>query len=379
MNQNARWQAGAESDIPYARGVNQTRNRGIKISNCILFILIAMDINHIIVHGITKEQHMAHPRVHLSPRVLDINEEVEALMVRLHAMFTKNRSNYAYARFLAEHSFPSDFQTYHTDRSDDTFIQLTHDAINRLADIISGLNTPGGYLVFASYTEMGRNLFSVFLVRHSKAFRFNEEDDNIEIIPGEQIDTDSLAVACEINLGKYVLQEQQERYLRFTAHRRSVSETSKYFYTWLGVDTEGKTDSRGYTEQLLQIVKTIPPPANEDGSPMEPDVFKRGVVQHIRTNQNKVNLYELGACFYPDAPNTFVEYSQNNDIVIDSEFKADTRTLNKFHKVSAEADNIRIGFEMRDMDEGKILVEDERIIIHSPRLVANIRSQTSSE
>ena len=138
--------------------------------------------------------------------------------------------------------------------------------------------------------------------------------------------------------------------------------------------------STAYTNELFQIISTITPPNNpETNEPYPLDEFRKNVHDYIKSSPNKtVNMAEMGRHFYNDEF-ALTQFAEENNHVIDTEFKVDGRSLKKFCNFDIRADGIRLLFARGDYDTKVRLSEDDenKVIIESRAFAHKLRHEYS--
>lgn len=337
-----------------------------------------MEIKNIIIHELKKESTENQGEAVLSKTTLEINDKTSELLEALDNLFTNGGSAFSHGVFDLDEGrqFPSSFFEYIQDPSAESMVEFSKKMMYLLRDMVSSSAAKGGYFVFADYLSERGDFFSIYFLRNTTAFNFTKESENpsFEIESVEHLDISKLAMACQIDIQKYYTGDGN--FLRFTKNPR-LQDVSNYFYDWIAVDEELLLSTKVYTQELLDMTNYMDRPINEDtGEFMERDEFKQKVYDCTMENaQKSVNLKELGQKLYPEKDTYFQEYAKQNNYRIDVDFKPDTKTMKKFHRVETSSDNIKLGFEIEDINKKVFFDPDEhgKIIINSETLVNKIR------
>ena len=161
-----------------------------------------------------------------------------------------------------------------------------------------------------------------------------------------------------------------------TLTKSGVADISEYFIDWIGLTRpESNAD---FTNKLFQIISSIDRPINPDtGTQYDLNAFREVAHDLIRTSPNKVvNLRDLSNTFYGEE-NRLIEFAEANGFELDHEFRYDGRALNKFKRINANRDGIRLSFARGDLDR-KVSLSDndaELVTIRSRSLAESIRQQ----
>ena len=270
--------------------------------------------------------------------------------------------------------FPERFTSYkNSGRNNDNFIEFTQSALTNLNPLIRAKTlASGGYFIFAEYSLNNTNFFSIFLVRDTEGKILRRTEHSYQIDTIEYLDTRNLAMACRINENR--IDNIEDNYLSFTQLKQA--EVSDYFLDWISI--EQLESSTEYTKSLYEIVNQISPPINPDNNQEYPvEEHRNNVYNYITTNPNKVvNLRELGEHFYSD-PTIFINYAEENDISIDTEFRYNKRQLKRFVKVEINRDGINLKISRGAIND-KVRISEENpniVIIESERFANSFRQE----
>jgi len=334
-----------------------------------------MEIQRVIIHELIKNQGITEARGFLTNAVLDMNEETANLVETLDKSFKRDFINYAVFNEEGQDDFPHYFEQYQrsTEDSDELFVTFTRSATLNLKQIIRNvIFAKGGYLVFAKYIVNDTPYIGIYLIRDEKGILFNKNSEarSFSIGSVSYLNTNKLAMGCRINLLKY--SNRDGRYVAMI--KNNLADISDYFRNWINVvQPESSTE---YTNTLFQIVSTINAPINPDtNEPYPLDEFRKNVHDYIKSRPNKsVNMAEMGQHFYGNEC-VFTQFAEDNNHIIDTEFKVDGRSLKKFCHFDIRADGIRLLFARGDFDTKVRLSEDgdDKVIIESRSFANKLR------
>ncbi|MDR3608953.1 MAG: nucleoid-associated protein [Ignavibacteriaceae bacterium] len=336
-----------------------------------------MIINNIIVHEIKKNANEIGATNELSNSLLPIDENSTNLIETLDEKY--GSTNIAYGIFKNEvcETFPKGFGELNVNHSVDNFINFSQEAIKKLTDQIRNISSAkGGYFVFGDYNKSGVNFFSIFLIRNTKGILFqkNGANNSFLINPTTHIDLDKLAMACRINKTRYTLVEG--KYISFIKNK--LPDISEYFINWIAA-TEIES-STVYTNELYKLTGHIDKPLLEDGTHMSLDHFRNNVYDFISSRPDGiVNLHNLGEHFYQN-PQYVIDFVNQNEYTLDTEFKIDKRKMKKFIRVDIKADGIQLRFTRGEYNR-LIRIDDNNpnvIIIESERFANKLREEINN-
>lgn len=333
-----------------------------------------MEISKIIIHELKKERESNQVELLLSEELIPINEESIILVSALSDTYKSDKILYAVFDDSEGKYFPEKFNEYRvSERTNENFINFTRLVIGNLEGIIQPIAfATGGYFVFAEYSENGNNFVSTFLIRDVEGKILRKTANSFAIQTVEYVDTKNLAMACRINENRIDLEEKN--YLSFTQLRQQ--EISEYFKNWISIkQLESSSD---YTKTLFDIISQIEPPFDpETGAEYELQTFRNLVYNYVSASPSKtVNVRELSNYFYEDE-NKINNYANENNLIIDSEFRYNSTELKKFIKVEVNRDGINLKFSRGILNEKVRFSEQNlnQVIIESEIFANALRSK----
>lgn len=311
-----------------------------------------MNVSKVIIHEIEKRQGHREAFLTSSKDLLPIEERTNKLIEQLNKSFG-NESKIVRTEFeeLERHFFKPELDNLLKENNDRHFYEFSILTINQLRNKLQ--DSPfatGGYYVFVNYENLGREYLGIFIVRDSDKllFKRNENNTGFEIDEATIVDTEKLAMACRIDIGRY--SEDEIRYLQFTNYLKQ--DISDYFIHWIEANVAHK--SRDDSNQLIKILNNIKLPIDPDTDKIfTEDKFFEKVYNHINSTSKVVRLKELSASFWDDE-NFLLNYVEENDIEINNEFRAISAIVKKLKFREIKADNIRIIFKQGNLNNGNI-------------------------
>ena len=336
-----------------------------------------MNLRKIIVHEIQKNPGENETEITLSDELIPNDNQSSSLVSTLLRSYRGDKILYAVFEDEEGHYFPERYNTYkETNRSNDDFIDFTHATLNNLNARMRGVTlATGGYFLFAEYESSGSDFIAIFLIRDREGKILRKTENSYEIKSIEYLDTNNLAMACRLNETKYL--DNDINYLNFTQLKQST--VSSYFLEWISVK---QLESSGdYTKSLYSIVSAIEPPINgETNERFTTEQFRDKVYNFVSNSPNrKVNLHELGSHFYDDNER-LTNYAEENDILIDTEFRYSKAALRRFVKIRIQKDGINLNFSRGALDD-KVRVSNENVnivIIESEAVANALRSEINN-
>jgi nucleoid-associated protein YejK len=315
-----------------------------------------MQISALIIHEVIKEVNSTGATVYLSEEALDVTDtNIQNIVSSLESSF--NKKTFRRAKF-SEDGFKSkinDFTSY-------DLVEVSKELTKALKDNIQNVPaSKGGYLVFAEY-ENNHNFLAVFLVRNTDGTKLVQSDNGYDLNSTQYLDVEHFAMGAKINL-TILNSTSNDRYISLA---KGNTDIAGYFEKWIGLD-DSKQENKD-AEALYKVSNHIDLP---DG--VERDELKKRIHDFAKIQPSKIiNIRGLSQFLYEDE-NIIPDYCALNDIDMDGEFKLTGKNLNKFYKVSVEADNIKLSAPRSKFNQDMIDIDGDKVIINSSALVQQIQ------
>lgn len=319
-----------------------------------------MECKRITIHQIKKKQGVIHTDLITSESLIDIDENVENLFEKLNKSFGKEEKVIRTEFLEEERDFQRTLNEFNEDKNDGTFYEFTKSSINRINDLLNGVNlATGGYFVFTEYVYLRRHYAAAYLVRDTEEIVFDRSADGKSFIIDKTtvINTKNLAMAVRVDLGK--LLNKDERYVHFTFKQADISE---YFVTWIEVHLSNRSDTD--TKALISLLNNIDPYPNDPDTNVafEREKFRNKVYDYIQSVGRVVKINELSSTFWGNA-NYLSNLAEELGYDIDGEFRATSSILSRLKKYKITSGKISVGFSQSDIDNGKIYSGDGSLLI----------------
>lgn len=335
---------------------------------------MTLELHQLIIHELEKEPDSAEARLFLTDTAVPASERAERLVEKLNHTFVQKEDVLSgYLSPPEDALFPGYFQHLLDNRiSAEAFLAFSRETMNALQLALQGVvGAKGGYLVYADYSEFDQRMLGIFLVRDTEGvvFRKNEADGLFELNTITYLNTDKLAMACRIRIGRY--DGGQGRCVELIKHAKSQKEISEYFIHWIGLDRP--ESSREMTATFLQMASELPLPAEtETGRPMEESRFREKVLQFAMNNPQKtIHVGHFEKEFYGEAK-PVQQYLEDNGLALDEEFRFDRKALREFYNYKVSSEKIYLYFNRGHLKSGLIVVDGDSVTIHSPGLAEQI-------
>lgn len=332
-----------------------------------------IQVNHLLIHELEKEPDTADANLFLTDTLLPVDERARLLVGKLNATFL-HKDDTLQGFFDSAASLAGYFGTLAgAGFAPEAFLTFSQEAMKALKMVLQGvIGAKGGYLVFADYLQGEQPLVGIFLVRDTEGvlFRKDQQGQAFQLDTITYLNTEKLAMACRIDIRRY--REERGRYLEVIKHARSQKEISEYFLTWIGM--ERPESSRDLSQTFLQVVEELPLPVDEEtGEVMAEGQFRKQVFNYVATSPSRtIDIEEFDQHFYGEQP-VVKSFLEDHQIDLDPEFRFDRSVLKQVYKYRAAAEGISLSFSHEDFSLGRIRIEGDEIVIHSPEMIQKIR------
>lgn len=330
-----------------------------------------MRIERIIIHRIKKEQSNA-PTLDLSDNLLVEydNENVNFLLEKLNDAFKKD-SKVLKTEFIESPKllFQQRSIKYIREKSDDNFYDFSELSLYRLVDLLGRATlATGGYFVFVNYHLNAQEYLGVYMVRDHKEVIFSKDETSNSFLVDttKTINTDKLAMAARINIGKYNLEEK--RYLEITNRQ---AHQSAYFVDW--VEAVLAERSAENTENLVKLLNKL----TDEEMPFKPDSeekysrdeLKSNIHDNINSTGRMVRINDISEAYWGE-DDYLVNKMEKYNLDIDHEFVATPNKLKQLKRYEIKSGKMKLTFTQKDIDQKNISAGEEQaqLIIESEEL-----------
>lgn len=297
-----------------------------------------MNINHIIVHSLKKEQHQdqADIDVNLREEELPVDDRVIALLEGVRDVYT-NKTGKAFGKLGDTRFFSMKLKKMYAKKNG--FIGFTNIAMRELKGHIAAQPlATGGYILFADFDNDGVHYFMVVMLKSKDGLSF---DDELKLMDAHHLELDRLHFAARVDVDAWQA-GGDENNVSFVKGRASTSVTL-YFKGFLGI--EEFSESTKITQNLvIAATNYYRQELGLDNSSVEE--HKKNIHDYCqKKHENEVPIYldELSRYLDEDNPARFMEYAQNS-YEIPNEFQVDKSRLRKFLRYSGQDKGVSISF-----------------------------------
>ena len=335
-----------------------------------------MHLTHCVVHEIEKAAGESSARAHYSEVLMPITDDLSSLVDKLTRRF--NGSRLVNARFDESPGklFPQKFRDYADGiSSDEAFLEYTRQVVGHLETVIQGKSgAKGGYLLLCAYADAEGSAHGVFLLRNTVGRIFRRRADGFDIEPVVHLDTEQLAMACRIDVGRF--RQNTSTYLQLT--HRTEQEVSAYFTDWIGA--EETLSNRAMTASLQELLGSIEHVDEVSGEAISQAQTYERAYEHVRASPSKVvDIQALSEELY-GSPARIETAAREQGIELETEFRYNPSALKELVQMKASADGIDLRFARTALEDGLIYVEEDdkgrmRIVIESDALARRVLGQ----
>lgn len=352
-----------------------------------------IELKRLVIHELIKQSGENTVELKVSHILSALNEEANVLIQRLtNTLFEKEDTLNGVLESAEESPFPKFLQQLVGEPiTNETFLDFTQETMQTLKLGLQGVTAAkGGYFVFAEFDrvfqELGadwedepgdpQHFLAIFLVRDTDGLIFNRgsEDQTYKIQPTTYLNIEKLAMAAQIDVNKYLKEEQKsedqrkERYVKMIKHAKTQKEISEYFITWIGLE-QGKSN-RDLSNTFVEIVHELPRPVNQEtGEVMNDHEFLQETHAFLKSNPDGiVQVREYEQHFFGEET-PVQDFATQNDLNLDTEFKYNKGVINSLNDFKVNGDGVNVKFSREHLRDGVIFTEGDTLVIHSPDLV----------
>lgn len=296
-----------------------------------------MNIHHIIVHSIKKEQHQAADiKVNLRQSELTIDKRVVTLVEGIRDVYT-NKTGKAFGQLGEDKFFSTQLHKMYTGQL--TFIKFTNQAMKELkAHMAAQSLATGGYLIFADFESHEARHFMVVMLKSKQGLSFDEE---LGLMDTQHLELDKLHFAAMIDVDVWN-SEMAGNNVSFIKGRASAT-VSDYFKAFLGI--QEFSESSTITQHLINAVSNFYRHELQLDN-VQVEEYKKRVHDYCHLkhdNEESIFLDELSRFLDEHKPTKFMKYAQKN-YEIPNEFQVDRNRLRKFLRYSGKDQGVSISF-----------------------------------
>jgi len=343
---------------------------------------MAITLEKLVIHEVIKTYRQTGSRPFLTAETIEINENTTFFIDELNKSFSGDRINYGiFSNEEESHLFRDEYsRMYELKYAENAFIEFSKQTTTNLSNRISGIApAKGGYLVYAFYTSRNVKYTGVFFVRDAERVILTKTEDNkFDVSKIENVETDKLAMACRIVHSKYDNQhsegsenDEAQHYLQFIKNKQE--RVSDYFLEWIAAAQT--INSKQLTDMFVEAIQSLGVGKDEDGKTYtDVDDFHKAVSAYINsTPNNTINLHDIGQRFYGE-PEKISNYVEENDISLDTEFRANGTALRRLYRLEFKHNSILLKFNRGDWNTN-VRVRNNQVVINDSALANKITQE----
>lgn len=329
-----------------------------------------MNIRHVIVHLLEKEQHQTQVAVSMRPDELPISNRLTTLLDHVRKLYNRG-SGRGWGEFQEERFLAVQVSEYLEERID--FYLLTTRAVGELVGHLK--TTPlstGGYLLFVEYDERGDHFLMIVMLKSTPGLTF---DAALEILDVQHLDLQKLHFAARVNLTARAA--GRPKYISFIRGRATAGVTT-YFKEFIGV-TE-------YSDALLktkELVNAVINYLDERGLPPEELEAEKSRVHaycaNVASEDRPVYLEDLSRFLDEENPTDFLEYANSEDVQLEDEIHIEKSVLKPLVRYYGKDKDVSISFSGHALKAQRVTYNPERDELTIHRVPVALRAQLSPE
>ena len=339
---------------------------------------MTLTIQRIIVHYLDKKQKVTSANIDYSTEMLEIDDFSNRLISELHKSITDN-SSIKNATFKEEqtNSFTLRLNEYLEDSDDGRFLLFSESLELLKEKIEKKAGAKGGYYLFADYTVDTNRFISVVVLRKKSGLNIVKSDNGYKLDDAENINIEKIAMAARLNYSIFINPEDERKFLAVIT-TQADGEVSEYFKEW--ILAAGMIKSTTNTNRLINIIKSINLPLDENGEEISRADFKRAVYDYGNSIQGRrIDIYEMSSHLYgPESRTAIRDFADSEGIQIDPivKFSSNWKSLITL-QVSVPGIKLNVDFDKINPDE--VDIQNEQIIIRDAQLATLLNNRYQEE
>ena len=334
-------------------------------------------ITNYTIHYIEKETKKTIPAViEYSNQLLAIDEFSVKLVAEIHKSITDSPS-LKNTRFRDNETniFTNSFNDYLSSSNEEDFFTFSKSLEDLKTRIEKEPFATGGYYLFVDYKIINKRFISVVLLRKKSGINIVKVGNVFKVDSSENINIDKVAMAFRLNYEIYLENDPNRNYLAIIS-TQSDGDVSGYFRDWVSAGGLIKNDKN--TANFVAIIKSIDIPKDDEGNDMfTRNLFQKAVFDSVNLRKDKtVNLKDLSKQFYgQENGNKFMNYGTENKLILDPEFRRDSKRWRGLTTIKAHIPGIEIIVDYDKINSLEFSAIGETVIIKSKKLVDQINKQ----
>lgn len=294
--------------------------------------LPTITVDAAVIHKLVKSRH-GKATIVKRQDVLPLTDAVKKLVVDIHESYA-GRTGKGFGRFDAdETNYPTARiirETYKTKTK--SFLAATQELMDVLASKAGQAPlATGGYVIMAQLSNSkGSQWFTTAIINNVHGSAIN--DVSLDIVDSEHVDMQNLRVAGRVNIGVWLNENSDVRYVGFLKQRGEVSD---YFKLFLGCN-----ELIAAVEETKKLVAVLKGFARISGLDQEKqETFLKSAFDYCiarKKDNEPLNLDSLTNAIWPDDPTKLQRALTEGDVEIADGFIPDGRILSTFVKIKAK-------------------------------------------
>lgn len=314
-----------------------------------------MRVRRIIVHEVKKEQHTTSASLHLRERPLPISELTNSFVTSMEDVYGK-RVGKAYGIFESSqvsYPFQGLLAGYFANQSDSEFVAFSRKSAELLKKGLEGAHaSTGGYLFCIHYrTDNGAERFLVAVL--NETVRSALSPSTLDLVGSISLDVEHLNMAARVDIERWRKGKiDGGAYLSFTRGRKNVTQ---YFISFVGcADYQpSAVSTRNMVEAVDRFLETLGV-SDEDRVAQ-----KRALYESVR-KESVASPSTVANIISPSDPDRFLQFLEDNEIEISSDFQPDRKELKFLIRVQYKSNRLNIDLDRRLITSGEVHYDEGR-------------------
>lgn len=316
-----------------------------------------------VFHKILSEQ--GEKQAILIPRDKEVELPDKNADTLVTAILTSHRSegNMAYAKIIAESEFDKKTKSYLSGELG--FYDYSIDALKQLqTEMLKVPLSTGGFLTIIDYVMNDEQNLMVVLIKNVKGIGIT---DNLELEEIDTLDIDKLHFAANININRWLNNPDDKKlhYLSFLKGKNRRDTVVGYFKSFLGIDEDAYNDPAKHTEQIVAAVNNYCEKHKTEDEALASRRSIRDWSEAKAAKEETITIREIANQLEPADPQNFIDYLNENEIEIPSEFEPVKAKLTKLvkWKVSGPNKEYTLTFDQEALENKTIYLDKQGHIV----------------
>jgi len=338
-----------------------------------------LQINHIAVHKVKKDQFEDRSTLTLSESVLEVDDYASLFLNEFVSIYQNPRkTSKSFARFDTEkqtsQSYEDLLKAFITDSVD--FLETSKNITRLFNGILSGISAAtGGYVFCVDYLNTGDRNFAVLILDQQIHPAIVEKEGKFSLTSSFTLETESISMAANVKIVEWQ-SDSEASYLSYVRGKKGITD---YFKRFIGCTTA--QSSTVATNNVIEAVYGFVNETYEDDArERRIEEAKDAMFSVMKQNIEHITLDTVWNWVFPEENerNRFIDYTIEKDLQISDEFSPDGRTLNKLKRFEYSSKGIELKIRndvFNDRNRVEFQEGTDYLIIRDPEIRAKYKMQ----